>query len=1323
VVLSAFVTSVPISPALAGGGSGGAGDAGFTGSGGGAGGADGQPGGDGGIGIGVSGGGGGGGGGAGGGIGGTGAVGTSGTALTTPGGTAGNPGTSTSASASASGGGGGGDGGANGQSSSQISNAAALAGATGGNGGAGGDTSGANSDAGGGGGGGSGGHGLLITGATINSNTSTITGGNGGNGGRGGNVTDPGTFASGNGGNGGDGGNGVQVSTQGATLTNSGTIQGGNGGTGGAGGTGGSVPGRAGGGGAGGAGVSSAGLTLINSGSIAGGLANGGAGARANAISFTGGTNVLEIQVGSAITGNVVAFSTADTLRLGGTTNSIFDLSQLGPAAQYQGFGILAKSGSSTWTVSNAPGTTMAWQVNAGTLDLNTTTQTASSFLLTGGTLTNGTLSSSGTFAVEAGSVSAVLTGTGGVSKTTSGTVTLSAVNTYTGTTTIDGGLLTVTSTGGITSSVAVSAGQFTDAGLVTGNVTSNAGTVLVDTGGTWTGNVTANNSTVTNNGTWGGDVTANASTGTITDNHIWNGNVTSNAGAIINASVATWTGAVNGNASIITNNGIWAGTVAANASTGTITNNLTWNGDVTSNAGTIINASVATWTGAVNGNSNVLTNNGIWAGAVGANDSTGTITNNLTWNGAVTSNAGTIINASVATWTGAVNGNSNVLTNNGIWAGNVAANASTGTITNNKTWNGAVTTNAGTVINAAVATWTGAVNGNSGIITNNGVWAGNVVSNAGTITNNKTWTGTVSNAGTFNNNAGAAVSGLLTNTAGVTTDNGALNGGATVTGGTLTGTGSVTTLTMSGGIFAPGNGTPGSSMTVSGSLAFQSGAFYLVQLNPTTSSLANVTGNATLGGATVNAMFANGTYVARQYTILTAGGGVSGTFGSVVNTNLPSGFKTALSYDAKDAFLNLTLNFTPPSAPNFGGGLSGNQQGVGNAITNFFNSNGSIPLVFGGLTPAGLTQVSGETVTGSQQTTFDAMTQFMGVMTDPFIGGRGDSTMAGSSATPFADEIDAANAYAARDPARSKSERDAYAAIYRKAPAMAAPFVPGWSVWAAGFGGSQTTNGNTTLGSNSTTSSLAGTAVGADYRFSPFTIAGFALAGGGTGFSVANGGSGHSDLFQAGAFIRHTVGQAYITGALAYGWQDITTNRTVSVAGIDQLRAQFNANVFSGRIEGGYRFVSPWMGVGITPYAAGQFTTFNLPAYAEQVIVGTNNFALAFGAKSVTDPRSELGIRTDKSFAMPDGVLTLRGRLAWAHDFDTDRSIGATFQSLPGASFVVNGAAQASDSVLTTASIERRWTNNWSVAATFEGEFSNVTSSYAGKGVVRYAW
>jgi uncharacterized protein with beta-barrel porin domain len=374
--------------------------------------------------------------------------------------------------------------------------------------------------------------------------------------------------------------------------------------------------------------------------------------------------------------------------------------------------------------------------------------------------------------------------------------------------------------------------------------------------------------------------------------------------------------------------------------------------------------------------------------------------------------------------------------------------------------------------------------------------------------------------------------------------------------------------------------------------------------------------------------------------------------------------------------------------------------------------------MVFGTLTPKGLTQVSGESATASQQNTFDAMNQFINLLTDPFISGRGDPVSAGGNPTGYAND---SLTYAAHGQGRSKSERDAYAALYTKAP-IAPTFQQGWGVWAAGYGGSQTTDGDPRgLGTNDTRSSVYGKVVGADYRFSPNTIAGFALAGGGSSFSVNTLGYGRSDLFQAGAFVRHNVGAAYVTGALAYGWQDITTNHTVTAAGIDQLRAEFNANAYSGRIESGYRFV--WHGFGITPDASGQFTTFDLPAYMEQAIVGSNQFALAYNAKSVTDVRSELGLRTDKSFAMQNSIFTLRRRLAWAHDYDPDRNVLATFQTLPGASFVANGAVHASDSVLTTASAEWKWLNGWSAAATFEGEFANVSRSYAGKGVVRYTW
>lgn len=527
--------------------------------------------------------------------------------------------------------------------------------------------------------------------------------------------------------------------------------------------------------------------------------------------------------------------------------------------------------------------------------------------------------------------------------------------------------------------------------------------------------------------------------------------------------------------------------------------------------------------------------------------------------------------------------------------------------------------------------------------------------------------------------------------------------------GGTLAGSGTVGETSIAGGTLAPGSGPDGiGTLTVQSkapaNLSFTAASTYLVRVSPAQASRTNVTGTATLGGAAVTASFAPGSYVARQYTILNAVDGVSGTFGALTNTNLPKSFRSSLSYDANNVYLDLKLGL-----PDFGNNLSANQRNVANALVNSFNTAGGIPLVFGALTPAGLSRISGETATGTQQATFDAMGMFMGVMTDPALEGRGGP--AGPSSRMQ---------YAGNDDASRNRIGDAYAAIAHKAP-PANLYSPRWSVWAAGFGGSQTTSGNTALGSNDTRGSLFGVAAGADYYFSPKTVAGFALAGGGSSFSVANGGSGRSDLFQLGGFIRHTEGAAFVTAALAYGWQDVTTDRSLNLAGVDQLRARFNANALSGRLEGGYRFGSN--GFGFTPYAAGQFTTYMLPSYAEQAVSGTNQFALAYGARDVTAARSELGLRTERTFAMTDSWLTLRSRLAWAHDFNQDRSISASFQALPASSFVVNGARQAADSALTSASAEIAWRSGWSAIATFEGQFSNTTESYAGKGTLRYTW
>jgi T5SS/PEP-CTERM-associated repeat protein/autotransporter-associated beta strand protein len=529
--------------------------------------------------------------------------------------------------------------------------------------------------------------------------------------------------------------------------------------------------------------------------------------------------------------------------------------------------------------------------------------------------------------------------------------------------------------------------------------------------------------------------------------------------------------------------------------------------------------------------------------------------------------------------------------------------------------------------------------------------------------------------------------------------------------GGTLGGNGTVGNTIVNGGALAPGNSI--GLLTVNGSLSFTAASSYMVEISPTNADRVNVTGAATLGGATVNANFAAGSYVAKQYIILNATGGLGGsTFGSVVNTNLPQGFKSSLSYDANNAYLDLALSFIAPP----GSGLNGNQQGVANALVNSFNRNGGIPLVYGGLTAPGLTQASGPIATAVHPTMVQVMTQFMTAMTD---ASAADRRLGSSRATGFADDSDVANAYAAVPPRGKVGEK----LMNTKASPHTA-LESRWRTWVWGFGGGQTTVGDAVTGSSTTTSRIFGVAAGADYWLSPATVAGFSLAGGGTNFSVAASGSGRTDLFQAGAFIKHTAGSAYVSAAAAYGWHDVTTDRMVTISGIDQLRARFRADTFAGRVEAGSRYVVPWFGgLGLTPYVAAQMTTTRLPAYAETVVSGTNAFALSYVAKNVTAPRTELGLRSDKSFAVNDALLTLRGRAAWAHDYNPLTAASATFQALPGAGFVVNGAARAHNAALTTASAEMKWLNGVALAATFEGEFSTVTRAFVGKGAVSYAW
>ncbi len=127
------------------------------------------------------------------------------------------------------------------------------------------------------------------------------------------------------------------------------------------------------------------------------------------------------------------------------------------------------------------------------------------------------------------------------------------------------------------------------------------------------------------------------------------------------------------------------------------------------------------------------------------------------------------------------------------------------------------------------------------------------------------------------------------------------LPGDVTVSGsGILGGSGTVASLdAQSGGTVAPGS-SPG-TLNVTGNVSFAPGSNYAVEVAGAQSDLINATGAANLTGGAVRV---SGFPSLMQYTILTATGGVTGTFAGVFPES--AFILYSLDYDANNVYLNV---------------------------------------------------------------------------------------------------------------------------------------------------------------------------------------------------------------------------------------------------------------------------------------------------------------------------------------------------------------------------------------------------------------------------------
>ncbi|MBT9373081.1 hypothetical protein [Rhizobium sp. CSW-27] len=439
------------------------------------------------------------------------------------------------------------------------------------------------------------------------------------------------------------------------------------------------------------------------------------------------------------------------------------------------------------------------------------------------------------------------------------GVVTVTATGELTVTTAVslNGGSLTVDSGGSLTSgtvNVDDAASQLSNSGTVTGAITVNAGTFTNATGAT-AGAVT-NAGSSTNAGTI---ASLSNTAGTFDNSGTISGTATVSGGTVTNTGTVSGASTVQNGGTLTNDTG---GTLAdvSVASGGTYTNATGSNADAVTNAGTSTNAGTIA---SLSNTAGTFGNSGTISGT--ATVSGGTVTNTGTVSGASTvQNGGTLTNdtggtladvsvASGGTYTNATGSTAGAVTNAGSStnAGTIASLSNTaGTFGNSGTISGTATVSGGTVTNTGTVSGASTVQ-NGGTLTNDtgGTLADVSVASGGTYTNATGSTaGAVTNAGS-STNAGTIAS--LSNTAGTFGNSGAISGTATVSGGTVTNTGTVSgaSTVQNGGILNDNGGSLlGGLSVLTGGTASISGTTVFGLTDIEASAILNASGANTLG-------------------------------------------------------------------------------------------------------------------------------------------------------------------------------------------------------------------------------------------------------------------------------------------------------------------------------------------------------------------------------------------------------------------------------------------------------------------------------------------
>lgn len=654
--------------------------------------------------------------------------------------------------------------------------------------------------------------------------------------------------------------------------------------------------------------------------------------------------------------------------------------------------------------------------------------------------------------------------------------------------------------------------------------------------------------------------------------------------------------------------------------------------------------------------------------GGISAESSSGNVT--VTNSGTITATATT---NPVAVALSAAAGTAS-FTNTGTVNGGFTTAGGTSVIVNQGTWNllpaGVSTaswtlagttsfTNAGllTVAAGGSATFTGP----AGSTTFTNARSGTIALGAGS---SLTLTGaTFVNEGTVTVAAGANLFASTVQVDGTLTVNGTSTGTVEVrSGGLLKGSGTIgDTEVQSGGTVAPGNSI--GTITVAGNYTQAAGSVYAVEIGPNgTSDLIRATGTATIAGGTIVVSTLGAATVGTRYTILTAAGGVTGTYASVANGGAVSAFATAsAAYDANTVYLDvrLTRAFTAAAAT---ANQAAAAAGVG-SLTNasaLYNAVAFLPT--DAAARAAFDQISGEV----HASTKGVLIETAGLVRD-----------------------------AALDRVRA-----AFDAV--------GPGAERATVWSRAFGTWGTANGDGNA--RAFDRSTGGFVVGGDGVVLDGWRLGL-LAGYSRTTASGSAGAATADGYHVGLYGGQQWGALGLRAGAAYTYNDIATSRGVFLTNFsDRPTADYGAGTAQGFAELGWKV--PVGRSVVEPFAALAHVNLHTDAFTE----AGGGAVLRAGSEDTGVTFTTVGLHGSADVALGAAAGKLRGTLGWRHAFG-DTSTLATLALAGGSPFTVAGAPIAKDAVVSDIGLDVAVAANATVGVSWRGQYGSEISDQGVRG------